>query len=465
MKLLGKDDLFLKESVCLKIDTLSSDGSGIARREGDGFVFFVPGALPGEEVEARVILKKKHYAVTELQNILKPHSQRTSPRCPWYGECGGCQLQHCSYSMQLELKTQIVKEAFSRIAHISVEDVISSCIPSPKEWGYRNKASFPVRKNSSGKNEVGFFKRRSHSLIPIDACPILEPALNQMYGRFVHSLQKLNIDGYNEKKHSGILRHIIFRCGSFSRELLACYVVRKHLSDSEIKRISQLWQNFVVPDATFVGVIENENAKVGNTILGQNSRILYGQGELKEILNSREIHYDGTAFFQVNSYQAAQLFAFCSDCLEKEEENEALELYSGVGAMSLFLAPKFKRLTTIEEWPSAVEATKKNAALNKFSNIIAYEGKAEDIVSNLKQNFNTVILDPPRSGCDPKVIQQILEWKPEKVLYVACNPATLARDVALLHSGGYKLEKLQPFDMFPQTVHVETVVLMSRVDK
>ncbi|ADE56933.1 23S rRNA (uracil(1939)-C(5))-methyltransferase RlmD [Aminobacterium colombiense] len=452
------------EIINLKIETISSDGSGIARRPKDGLVYFVPGALPEEEIRVRVTKKKRDYAIGEIQEIIAPHPQRVTPLCSWYGQCGGCQLQHCSYDKQLEIKRTIVEEAFSRVAHIPVRNILAPCIASPKEWGYRNKASFPVR-NNAGKTDIGFFRRRSHSIIPIDTCPVLEPALNHMLSYFIDSLECINLPPYDEKKHSGLLRHVIFRCGSFSKELLACLVVRKSLSSSEMKRVEQQWQSFQFPEFSFVGILENKNISPGNTILGQNSRSVQGREWLREFLNSKEFHFDGTAFFQVNSYQAARLFTYSANCFSDKGQGRALELYSGVGALSLFLASKFDNLVTVEDWPSAVEAMRKNLELNDFHNVSPHTGRAEDVIFHLDGPFNSVILDPPRSGCNRQVIQRILEWKPQQILYVACNPATLARDIALLYEGGYRLEKLQPFDMFPQTVHVECVALLEHVDK
>ncbi|WP_350449432.1 23S rRNA (uracil(1939)-C(5))-methyltransferase RlmD [Aminobacterium mobile] len=446
----------------LEIDALSNDGNGIAREKNSSYVYFVPGALPGERVRVTVLQKKKTYGIADVEEILSPHPQRVEPKCRWYSLCGGCQLQHFSYNAQLEAKKDFVRDAFRRIAHMNIEDILSPCVPSPRQWGYRNKASFPVQGTKDGI-ETGFYRRRSHDLVPIDFCPLLEPALNEIYVYMREALPALGILPYNEKNHSGMLRHLVFRYGSFSKEAAICFVCRRRLSKKDNKNIRELWEKFQGENINVAGVLVNHNPHRGNAILGRHSTILSGRSWLREYLDSLEIRYEATAFLQVNSYQAKQLYQYGVHSLRSSSADHLLELYAGVGSMTLFFAPAAAQITAVEEWSSAVEAMKENAKINRFSNIKVCGGRAEEIISSLKGPFEAVILDPPRSGCAPEVISKILELSPAKILYVACNPATLARDISrLCGEGRYTLKSLQPFDMFPQTAHVECVALIER---
>ena len=434
----------------LKITGLSSDGAGIARTSNG--VIFVNGALPGEIVTAEIILRKKDFSIGRLISIEKISENRVKPKCKYYGKCGGCQLQHVNYEGQLKLKADLVIDAMKRIGGFDDECVNEiKCEPSPEKWGYRNKASFPVQ-GVNGKILTGFYKLRTHEIEFINNCPVNAPEINRLYKNLLDEISGhgINLDGYNEKTNKGKLRHIILRTGINTAENLLSFVINGRLSQKNISSLIKLCANFT-PDT----ITLNFNSKPGNTILGIRSEAIYGNGIISEQLNNFKLLMDTSSFFQVNTNQAEKLFSYVQN-LARDYKN-ILELYSGVGSLTCYLAEN-SNVTSIEEWRPAVNMAVKNFKLNNLR-VKALCGKAEDLINDISGNFDAVVLDPPRDGCERGVLEFINRLGIKNVIYVSCNPATLARDLKILAAHGYKLASIKSFDMFPQTVHVETVAV------
>ena len=450
------------DRVPLHIEKISSDGSGIARHD-DGMIVFVPGVLPGEQVRSMVTVKKREYAIASPEEILFSHPQRARPFCPLYGICGGCQLQHAAYTLQCDLKKSMVEDAFTRIYKKSFPPV-SSCIPSPVERAYRNKASLPVRRDN-GRIVPGFYRRRSHDVIPVTDCPILAPKLNEALGVMAEILPSLGLSSYEEKTARGLLRHLILRQGHATGDLLLSFVLSRTLSPGERQILQSKILPLLVktlPDLRSFTV--NYNLKAGNVIVGPETEVLYGDGLVKEILAPFSFQYDTTAFFQVNSLQAIQLYKEAASLAVRSEGDSILELYSGIGTLTAFLAADSSHVTAVEEWPSSVEGMKINLVANGlYDRVRILSGAVEDHISSLPGTFDSVVVDPPRTGCSEKVLQGIAGISPDRIVYVSCNPATLARDGVFLHEKGYVPLKITSFDMFPQTSHVETVSLFEKL--
>ncbi len=455
-------DIKIGDTITLRIDKISSDGSGVGRNN-EGFVFFVPFALPGETVEVKIIRLKKNYGLTQLISILKKSHERVPPPCKWFGKCGGCQLQHSSYQYQLKIKTDLVREAIAKIAHVIPETPISECAPSPLVWNYRNKASFPVRKTTTG-TKTGFFIKGTHEVVPVDTCLVNDRDIDLLYSAVSEGLPSMGLHGYTETSHGGMVRHIIIRKGIASSELLLSFVLKKRPNRAQLKNIRDLANELKAMNPCLMGITCNINSHRGNVILGEETLLIGGRESLSEDLAGLSFRYSSTAFFQINTFQAENLFSYSCDEALVNDTDSVLELYSGVGVLTSMLASRACRVTAVEEWSSSVESMKQNLIRNSLLNVSVVQGKVEDVTGELKdQNHDIVVLDPPRSGCDEQVIDLIKEVNPSRIIYISCNPATLARDISrLFSSGNYILQKVKPFDMFPHTSHVETVATICR---
>ena len=442
------------EQVTLKISALSSDGAGIART--DRGIVFVQGALPGETVRAAVVMRKRDFAVAETVHVESPSAGRTAPKCKYYGKCGGCQLQHADYSTQLKLKAEIVIDAMRRLGGFSVGAI--ECEPSPEAWNYRNKAAFPVQ-GIRGKICTGFYRAGTHRLEFIRQCPVNAKRLNEIYGKVLDGLDagRFPFDGYDERNGTGKLRHIIARTGIHTGESLLSFVVNGKLSAKSVKALVSLG-NSARPDTLTL----NHNSKPGNVILGMYTENLTGSGLISETLGKYRLMFDTASFFQVNTGQAEKLFAYASS--QVRTAGSILELYSGTGSLTCYLAgSSAKRVTSIEEWRGAVKMAVRNLEANGFDNVETLCGRSEDVIADMEsRKYDAVVLDPPRDGCARGVVDAVNRFGVRRVVYVSCNPATLARDCKILAGYGYELESLRAFDMFPQTAHVESVAVLRK---
>lgn len=441
------------ERLRLEVGGLSSDGSGIART--DRGVVFVAGALPGELVDAEVIKRRKDFSLARTVAVVRPSPGRVAPRCPVFGQCGGCQIQHADYPLQLSLKAGLVRDAMTRLGGFPHELFEAlECVPSPQPWGYRNKASFPVQ-SLRGRIVTGFYRAGTHRLVQLKSCPVNASPLNALYGAVLKGLPSLPFGGYDETAHEGKLRHLVMRAGLNTGQTLLSFVVNGRLAAKGIKALVAAGAAGRPSTLTL-----NHNSKPGNVILGTHTEPLIGSGRIAERLDGWTLEFDTTSFFQVNTGQAEQLFRHAA---EQVRGADVLELYSGVGSLTCYLAEPARgaRVTAVEEWRSAVRMAERNREANGLA-VRTLCARAEDAVGDLSGSYDTVVVDPPRDGCDRAVLEAIHAFRTPRVVYVSCNPATLARDARILAGYGYRLTSIRSFDMFPQTVHVETVAVMTR---
>ncbi|MCB1114640.1 MAG: 23S rRNA (uracil(1939)-C(5))-methyltransferase RlmD [Chlamydiia bacterium] len=413
----------------LKLDVirLGIHGEGVAHY--GGLVCFIPGALTGEAVLAEVIEVKKSYASLKLLKILTPSIDRVDPPCPLFGTCGGCQVQHLSYKAQLEMKRSRVIDAFQRIGKLQVE--VDACQSSPKELHYRNKIQMPSK---GGK--LGLFRMGSNDWVEVDKC-LIHCDLGEMVLRAIRPIEIPD------------LRYLVLKTAIKTNEVLVVPVVRRPLSKSIAEKIYRS-----LPEIK--GVVQNLNPDAGNTILSRNFETLAGRGTITERILDLEFHVSPASFFQVNPAQAEALYSTALDRAQLKGDEVVLDAFCGVGTLALIFAKHAKEIIGVEIVAEAIKDAKANAINNGIINAQFYHAPAEKFIQKLSA-VDVVLLNPPRKGCDLSVIQKLLELKPKKIIYVSCDPATLARDSALL-SGTYRIDSVTPFDMFPQTAHVETLV-------
>lgn len=449
------------ETIKATASALNNEGEGVIRCGDEHFVLFVPNALPGEEILCRAVKVKKNYGIGKVLERYNDSPDRVEPICSHFGKCGGCQLQHLSYTAQVSLKQQTVIDALARIGGLE-NPIVDECVPSPKEWGYRNKASLPVQSENTFTS--GFYKPRSHDIVPFDKCPVLMPELEHYIKLLLAELVLLAKDSKNDKNNIiKFIRHIVFRRASNMRETLCAIIGSSDLKKFDAEKLNRIIQK-ISPEIK--GLIYNKNTSDGNFIWGTEFQTVFGCRTIKEKLSDYLFEFEISSFFQVNSEQAINIYKHAAKLALADAPNKVLELYSGVGSFTSFLADGAKNITAVESWEPAAKYALSNARLNHQNNITPFSGRAENIITSLsEESFDVIVLDPPRTGCDDAVINTIIKINPAKIVYVSCNPATMARDIKKLAASGYKLKTTTPYDMFPQTGHVETVVLMSRKDK
>ncbi len=446
----------------VSIETTNSRGQGIARTGSERYVLFVSGALPGERVRGKVVLEKRSFGILELEEVIEPNPGRVTPRCPWFGSCGGCALQHASYELQRHIKSRVLTDALRRIGGIGNFEA-PPCEPSPVEWGYRNKASFPVRSVNS-KKRLGFFKEGSHELVPVDVCPVLEPRIESLISPISSLVARTSLDLYDEKRHKGCLRHIVVRSSACEGSLLIIPVLNHPSCFDQERGFKVFAHSLFEISGQEGGIVANYNPLPGNTIFGGRSSPILGDPRMTETLGPFSLQYGPTSFFQVNTRQAGNLFRSVGDILDQFGIESVLELYSGTGALTLFLAGKGRKVCAVEDWPESVSFLRINAESNEMGESIEVLGcSAENAVESMTgRKFDAIVMDPPRKGCSERVLMGLVKLDPSIVLYISCNAATLARDSSFLILNGYSLKSATPFDMFPQTFHVESIAVFEK---
>lgn len=444
----------------IDIEDLGSRGEGVGRV--DGYTLFIEGALPGERVKAKITKVNKNYGFAKLMKVLEEAPARLDPICEYFGRCGGCQLQHMAYESQLKYKTQTVSDALIRIGKLEDIDVLPA-IGMEDPTRYRNKAQFPV--GMDGKKAVlGFFGRRSHDIVDMDSC-LIQHSVNDKITAIVRKfIDKYKIPVYDEKAHRGIIRHVVTKVGFSTGEIMVVIVTNgKKLPHSDIL-VSMLRAEIEGLES----IVQNINSKDTNVILGRENIVLWGRDYIVDAIGEYKFRISPLSFFQVNPVQTEVLYEKALKYAKLSGKETVFDVYCGIGTISLFLAKHSKKVYGIEIVEDAVEDARKNAKLNGIQNAEFIVGAAERIVPDMVRNGirpDVVVLDPPRKGCDRELLEAIAKVEPSRIVYVSCNPATLARDLGHLKEYGYSACEMQPVDMFPYTVHVETVVLMSRVDK
>ena len=443
--------------VTLEIEDCGIDGEGIGK--ADGFTVFVKDAVIGDTVTAKIIKAKKNYGYGRLMEVLKPSPYRVEPKCEFARQCGGCQLQALSYDQQLVFKTNKVKGHLERIGgftDIPMEPIIGM----DELFHYRNKAQFPVGRNKEGKIVTGFYAGRTHNIIENRDCALGVAENKEVLDRVIAHMEKYGIEPYNEATGKGLVRHVLIRYGYFTKEVMVCLILNGNKLPKEEQLVKSLCE---IPGMTSITI--NVNKKRSNVILGEEICLLWGQEYITDRIGDISYQISPLSFYQVNPMQTQKLYAKALEYADLHGQETVWDLYCGIGTISLFLAQKAKFVRGVEIVPAAIENAKENAKLNGLENTEFFVGKAEEVLPReYKKNgvyADVIVVDPPRKGCDETLLETMVEMNPERIVYVSCDSATLARDLKYLCERGYELRKVCPVDQFGMTVHVETVVLLS----
>ncbi len=443
--------------VTLEIEDCGIDGEGIGK--ADGFTVFVKDAVIGDTVTAKIIKAKKNYGYGRLMEVLKPSPYRVEPKCEFARQCGGCQLQALSYDQQLVFKTNKVKGHLERIGgftDIPMEPIIGM----DELFHYRNKAQFPVGRNKEGKIVTGFYAGRTHNIIENRDCALGVAENKEVLDRVIAHMEKYGIEPYNEATGKGLVRHVLIRYGYFTKEVMVCLILNGNKLPKEEQLVKSLCE---IPGMTSITI--NVNKKRSNVILGEEICLLWGQEYITDRIGDISYQISPLSFYQVNPMQTQKLYAKALEYADLHGQETVWDLYCGIGTISLFLAQKAKFVRGVEIVPAAIENAKENAKLNGLENTEFFVGKAEEVLPReYKKNgvyADVIVVDPPRKGCDETLLETMVEMNPERIVYVSCDSATLARDLKYLCERGYELRKVCPVDQFGMTIHVETVVLLS----
>ncbi|XFA74399.1 23S rRNA (uracil(1939)-C(5))-methyltransferase RlmD [Thermosynechococcaceae cyanobacterium Okahandja] len=436
----------------LTIDTLNHTGSGVGRWQGR--VVFVPDAVPGDRLRVRLQHVKPQYAHSVLLEVLAPSPARVRSACIVADKCGGCQWQCVDYPTQLAAKEELVHGAIARIAQVQPQTFFP-IVAAPAPLGYRNKVTYPLGRRH-GQVVAGYYQKGSHRIVNLNQCPVQDPRLNPLLATIKADLHPWPI--YDETTAAPGFRHLGLRIGQRTGEQLITLVLAGELPPDVPAQAQRWYEQF----ADVVGVCVNFNSQRGNRIFGHYTQVLAGRSYLREILAGVEFHIGATTFFQVNTAQAERLIEILRDWLGLRGTEHLLDLYCGIGTLSLPLARLAGRVTGVECHADSVIQAIATARHNGLTNTEFICAAAEEWLPQWRQAVDVILLDPPRKGCDRAVLAAILEQRPPRIVYVSCHPATLARDLGYLcAAGGYHLLKVQPLDMFPQTAHVETIALLS----
>jgi 23S rRNA (uracil1939-C5)-methyltransferase len=442
----------------IDITDLGVNGEGIGKI--DGFTFFVDKALPGETVEIIATKLKKNYGYGKLVTVINPSADRCTPMCPVAGKCGGCSLQHLAYPAQLKFKTEKVRQNITRIGGFSDVDV-SPTIGMDNPFRYRNKAQYPVSV-INGELVCGFYANHSHRVIPCNDCLISKAENKDIIIAVKEFMLYCGLDAYDEVRHTGFLRHIVIKNSFHADETMVCLVVNSNSFKFRAELIDAL-SCF----NTIKSIVINYNTDKTNVILGNKIEVIYGQDYITDTIGELTFHISPLSFFQVNPVQTEKLYATALDFANLTGNEIVIDAYCGIGTISLFLAKKAKMVYGVEIVPEAISAAKENALINNIKNTEFYVGKSEEIVPMLHNKKgitpDVMVVDPPRKGCDESLLKLMLTMKPQTIVYVSCDSATLARDLKILCNQDYQITKIQPVDMFPHTYHVETVVLLNKI--
>jgi 23S rRNA (uracil1939-C5)-methyltransferase len=466
------------------ITDLSDSGDGVGRFGAR--VVFVPDTVTGDRILVRLVRVKPQYAIGKLNRMLEPSPHRIRPSCIVADKCGGCQWQHVSYDYQLIAKQNVVTQALERIGsfinppvapmladtHASAEPALATATARTSPLGYRNKSTYPLARSNAtgeakaqtGQVQAGYYQKGSHSLVNLNQCPIQDARLNPLLAEVKQDIQKRGWSIYNEELHRGKLRHLSLRIGQRTGEMLLTLVSM----DDGLTELAEQAQEWLDRYPNLVGVALNLNSAKTNAIWGAETRCVAGQAYLSEIFAGLTFQIRPDTFFQVNTSQAEAVLQVILDELNLQGTEVILDAYCGIGTLTLPLAKRARQVIALEVQPTAVAQAQLNAELNGLSNVTFYTGEVEKILPTLSESPDSespeiVVIDPPRKGCDRTVLDTLLAIQPQRIVYVSCNPATLARDLKILCAAGdYQLSRVQPADFFPQTAHVECVAFLVR---
>ncbi|MCK4260300.1 MAG: 23S rRNA (uracil(1939)-C(5))-methyltransferase RlmD [Halanaerobiales bacterium] len=452
------------EIVTLTFDNLAHGGEVVGRF--NNFAIFVVGGIPGEEAKVRITLVKKTFGRGEIVEILKPSPYRINAICEVYSGCGGCQLQHVEYDEQLKLKRQIVVDALERIGGLKDVKVLPTL--GSEEIHYRNKAQFPldISNDKFGKKEIitGFYAPKTHEIIPNQSCDIQHLLIDKVVRKTLQILNEENVSIYNERSHKGQLRHLLVRVGVCTNQAMLVFVT----NGVQFKSANKIANKVMAEIPEVVSVMQNINTQRTNVILGKETRLIAGKENIIENIGELKFEISAQSFFQVNTLQTRVLYDQVVKYAELSGSEVVLDAYCGIGTISLYVAQNAGVVHAIEVVPQAIEDAERNALLNGVNNTFFYTGLVEEVLPRLAEDgvrCDIVIVDPPRKGCEKEVLAVFGETQPERIVYVSCNPTTLARDLAILIDYGYEVVEVQPVDMFANTYHVECVVKLVRNSK
>ena len=462
------------ELVKVKIEDIGVGGEGIGKV--DGYTLFIKDTIIGDVVEAKVMKAKKNYGYARLMNVLTPSEDRVEKVvCPMARKCGGCQIQEMKYPAQLAFKESKVRGNLERIGEVPGEllDQIMHPVVGMDEEGmqpfrYRNKAQFPIGTDKDGRVTAGFYAGRTHSIIGNTDCVLGVEVNEEILNCILDFMEEFEIPAYDEVKHKGLVRHVLLRYGFKTDEIMVCLVINGKTIPHCHDLVGRLRQ---IPGMTSITLSSN-TAKT-NVIMGDTIRLLWGQEFITDYIGEIKYQISPLSFYQVNPVQTEKLYGLALDYAGLTGNETVWDLYCGIGTISLFLAKKAKQVYGVEIIPQAIDDAKNNAKINNITNAEFYVGKAEEVLPEYYKEYekthngetahaDVIVVDPPRKGCEESLLQTIVDMQPEKVVYVSCDSATLARDVKFLRAKGYELKDVTPVDQFPHTVHVETVVLLSK---
>lgn len=442
------------------VDIVDIGQGGVGIGKYEGFTVFVDGGLVQDKIKVKITKSKKNYAVGDIVEIIEKSPFRVERKCSEsLRQCGGCQIQELDYQKQLDVKTNEVKQVISRIGKLD-DVVIHDTLGMEHPFRYRNKAQFPIQKKDN-MPVIGFYKKKSHDLISTDEC-IIQHEVNDKIIKIIKTyIRAYNVSIYDEKTHKGLLRHVVTKVGFTTGEVMIVLVANGKKLPYLKELASVLKEN--IPG--FKTLVVNVNTQKTNVILGKENIVAYGDGMIRDYIGELVFEISPLSFFQVNPLQTEVLYNKALEYANLGENDTVFDIYCGIGTISLFLAQKAKKVYGIEIVEDAIKDAKRNAKINNMDNVEFYVGKAEEVVPKMYKEgkrANVVVVDPPRKGCDEKVLDTIISMQPDRVVYVSCNPSTLARDLAYLNERGYKCHEIQPVDMFPHSVHVENVAWLSK---
>lgn len=452
---MNKNDLFT-----VLIEDMSDTGEGIGKV--DGYIWFIKDAVIGDEVEAKVMKMKKSYGFARLIRVINPSPDRVEARCPVARQCGGCQLQAMSYEAQLKFKEKKIYNNLRRIGKFTEDQIhMLPILGMENPWRYRNKAQFPFGMNKDGVTITGFYAGRTHSIIENEDCLLGAEVNKEILGRIKGFMNAYGVKPYDEESHTGLVRHALIRVGFKTGEIMVCLVINgKKLPYGEFL-VESLRE---IPGMTSISYSINQEKT--NVIMGKEVVSLFGPGYITDYIGNVKYRISPLSFYQVNPVQTEKLYGTALEFAGLTGDEVVWDLYCGIGTISLFLAQKAKKVYGVEIVPQAIEDARENARINGIENVEFFVGKAEEVLPEQfeknKVHADVIVVDPPRKGCDQVCLETIVKMRPEKVVYVSCDSATLARDLRYLVDWGYELGEVRGCDLFPGSVHTESIVLLQK---
>ena len=459
--MIKKNDEFI-----LEITDLGTNGEGIGKlmQEGEdkGYTLFVKDALIGDCVRVKVIKSKKNYGYGRLMEILTPSPYRVPAKCPVSRTCGGCQIMHLDYKEQLRFKENKVRNLLERVGKLQDFQMLP-IIGMKEPYYYRNKAQFPVGKNKEGKIVMGFYAGHTHSIVDTEHCYIQHPLNEILVHKIKGWMEEYSVEPYNESTGQGLVRHVLTRIGESTGQVMVCLVI----NGEKIPHAQELIGILTAVEG-MTSICLNINREKTNVILGDKVETLWGQPYITDYIGKIAYQISPLSFYQVNPRQTRILYETALKFAALRPGEVVWDLYCGIGTISLFLAQTASRVCGVEIVPQAIDDARSNARLNHMENVEFFVGKAEEVLPREYESngiyADVIVVDPPRKGCDPELLECMVKMAPNRIVYVSCDPATLARDLNYLSGNGYRVKKVQCVDMFGHSVHVETVCLMSRVE-